>query len=193
MKRCSISFLLACLLSCVQLFMTPWTIACQAPQSMRILQVRIWPWVSMPSSRGSSQPRDQIRSPALQVDSLPAELPGKPQLFSLLEKYKSKLQDVNSHQSEWPSSKNLQTINAGESVEEGNFLNCSWRCKLRPQRTIWRFLKKLRINYHMTQQSHYWVYSRESHNQNRHMYTNLHWTFTTARTWKQSRYPLASE
>ena len=34
----------------------------------------------MPSSMGSSQPRDQthVSSPALQVDSLPAEPPGKP-------------------------------------------------------------------------------------------------------------------
>ena len=36
-----------------------------------------------------------------------------------LEKCKSKLQcDIISHQSEWPSSKNLQTINAGEGVEK---------------------------------------------------------------------------
>ena len=31
----------------------------------------------MPSSRGSSQPRDQTQSPTLQVDSLPSEPPGK--------------------------------------------------------------------------------------------------------------------
>ena len=38
---------------------------------------------------------------------------------SLLEKCKSKLQwDITSHQSEWPSSKSLQTINAGEGVEK---------------------------------------------------------------------------
>ena len=36
-----------------------------------------------------------------------------------LEKWKSKLQwDIISHQSEWPWSKNLQTINAGEGVEK---------------------------------------------------------------------------
>ena len=38
---------------------------------------------------------------------------------SLLEKCKSKLQwDTTSHQSEKPSSKSLQTINAGEGVEK---------------------------------------------------------------------------
>ena len=43
-----------------------------------ILQVRILEWVAFPFSRGSSQPRIEPRSPALQVDSLPAELSGKP-------------------------------------------------------------------------------------------------------------------
>ena len=36
----------------------PWTVAGQAPLSMGILQARILEWVAMPSSRGSSQPRD---------------------------------------------------------------------------------------------------------------------------------------
>ena len=39
----------------------PWTVACQAPLSMGILQARILEWVAMPSSRGSSQPRDQTQ------------------------------------------------------------------------------------------------------------------------------------
>ena len=46
-------------LSHVQLFATPWTIAYQAPLSMGILEARILEWVAMPSSRESSQPRDQ--------------------------------------------------------------------------------------------------------------------------------------
>ena len=46
-------------LSHVQLFVTPWTIAYQAPLSMGILEARILWWVAMPSSRESSQPRDQ--------------------------------------------------------------------------------------------------------------------------------------
>ena len=36
------------------------TVACQAPLSLGILQVRILEWIAMPSSRGSSQPRDQM-------------------------------------------------------------------------------------------------------------------------------------
>ena len=55
----------------------PQTVAHQAPLSTRILQARILEWVAISSFRGSSQPRDRIRVPALQVDSLPAELPRK--------------------------------------------------------------------------------------------------------------------
>ena len=43
-----------------------------------ILQGRIPEWVAFPFSRGSSQPRDQTQVSVLQVDSLPAETPGKP-------------------------------------------------------------------------------------------------------------------
>ena len=46
------------LVSHVRLFATPWTVARQAPLSMGILQARILEWVAVPSSRGSSQPRD---------------------------------------------------------------------------------------------------------------------------------------
>ena len=53
-------------------------VACQAPLSMEILQARILEWVAMPSSRGSSQPGIEPRSPTLQADSLPSEPPGKP-------------------------------------------------------------------------------------------------------------------
>ena len=51
--------------------------------------------------------------------------------------------------SEWPSSKSLQTINAGKGVEkrEQTLLHCWWECKLiQPLlKTVWRFLKKLGI------------------------------------------------
>ena len=41
-------------------------------------------WVAYPFSRGSSQPRNQTGSPALQVDSLPTELSGKPSNHSFI-------------------------------------------------------------------------------------------------------------
>ena len=42
-----------------------------------ILQARILEWVALPSSRGSSQPRDKPRSPTFLADSLLSEPPGK--------------------------------------------------------------------------------------------------------------------
>ena len=43
--------------------------------------------------------------------------------------------------------KNLQTVNAGEGVENRGLLNCWWECKLIQSLwiTVWKFLKKLRI------------------------------------------------
>ena len=61
------------LLSHVQLFVTLWTVAHQAPPSTGILQARILEWVAMSSSRGSSQPRDQTQVSCIAGDSLPSE------------------------------------------------------------------------------------------------------------------------
>ena len=43
-----------------------------------ILQARVLEWAAFPFSGGSCQPRVEPRSPVLQADSLPADLPGKP-------------------------------------------------------------------------------------------------------------------
>ena len=51
----------ALLLGHVQLSVTPWTAAGQAPLSMGILQARILEWVAMSSSRGSYWPRNWTR------------------------------------------------------------------------------------------------------------------------------------
>ena len=67
----------------------------------------------------------------------------------LLKNCKSKLQwGITSHRSEWLPSKNLQIINAREGVQKkGALLHCWWEYKsIQPiQRTLWRFLKKLKI------------------------------------------------
>ena len=60
LDRRTMCYVLSCF-SCVRLFAIPWTVARQAPLSMGILQARILEWVIMPSSRGSSQPRDQTQ------------------------------------------------------------------------------------------------------------------------------------
>ena len=44
--------------SCVQLFATPWTVACQVSPPMGFFQASTLEWVAMPSSRGSFPPRD---------------------------------------------------------------------------------------------------------------------------------------
>ena len=48
------------------------------PSVHGILQAWILEWVAIPFFRGSSQPRIESKSPALQADSLPSEPPGKP-------------------------------------------------------------------------------------------------------------------
>ena len=58
-----------------------------------ILQAWILEWVAIPFFRGSSQPRIESKSPALQADSLPSEQLGKPnsqykiKVYSLKEKF----------------------------------------------------------------------------------------------------------
>ena len=70
-------------LSFVRLFVTPRTVACQAPLS-GILQAGILEWAGISFSRGSSRPRDQTHifvSSALAGKFFTTELPGKPSLF----------------------------------------------------------------------------------------------------------------
>ena len=74
----------ACMLSCVRLF-DPMDCSPLGSTVHGILQARIMEWVAMPSSRGSSQPRDQTWipyvSPALAggffTASAPWEAPGR--------------------------------------------------------------------------------------------------------------------
>ena len=47
------------LLSCVQLFVTPWTVSCQPPLSIKFSRQEYWSGLSFFSSGGSSQPRAQ--------------------------------------------------------------------------------------------------------------------------------------
>ena len=64
-----------------QSFVTPWTVAHQAPLSMGFSRQEYWSGVAMPSSRRSSQLRDGTHVSCLlpwQVGSLPLAPPGKP-------------------------------------------------------------------------------------------------------------------
>ena len=64
----------AYLLSCGQLFVTPWTVACQAPLSMRVPQQECWSGSPFPSPGNFPNPRFKPESPTLQTDSLQSEL-----------------------------------------------------------------------------------------------------------------------
>ena len=65
-------------LSVVSDSVTLWTVALQAPLSMGFSRQEYWSGLPFPSPRDLSNPGIEPRSSALQVDSLPSELPGKP-------------------------------------------------------------------------------------------------------------------
>ena len=67
------------LLSSVQFFVSPWTVACQAPLSMEFSKQEYWSGLPFPAPGDLPHPGIKPRSPALQADSLPSEPPGKPQ------------------------------------------------------------------------------------------------------------------
>ena len=64
--------------SYVQLFSTPWTAARQAPLSMEFSRQGYWSGLPLLSPGDRPNPGIEPGSPALQVDSLPSEPPGKP-------------------------------------------------------------------------------------------------------------------
>ena len=64
-------------LSCVLLFATPWTVACQAPLSIGFSRQQSWSWLPFPSPGDLPNPGIKPKSPALQADTLSSEPPGK--------------------------------------------------------------------------------------------------------------------
>ena len=66
------------LLSCVQLFATPWTVAYQAPPSMGFFRQEYWSGLPFPSPGDLPDPGIEPRSPAVQADALTSEPPGNP-------------------------------------------------------------------------------------------------------------------
>ena len=65
-------------LSCIQIFVTPWTIVHEAPLSIGILQARILERIAITPPGDLPNSGIESMSPALQADSLPSEPPGKP-------------------------------------------------------------------------------------------------------------------
>ena len=65
-------------LSCIRLFAAPWTVACQASPSREFSRQEYWSGLPFPSPGDLSDTGIEPGSPALQVDALPSEPPGKP-------------------------------------------------------------------------------------------------------------------
>ena len=65
-------------LSRARLFATPWTVAYQAPLSMRFSRQEYWSGLPFPSPGDLPDPRIEPGSPALESDALTSEPPGKP-------------------------------------------------------------------------------------------------------------------
>ena len=61
------------MLTHIWLFVTPWIVACQASLSMGFPRPEFWSGLSFPSPGDLPDPGIELTSPALQVDSLPAE------------------------------------------------------------------------------------------------------------------------
>ena len=64
-------------LSRVQLFVTPWTVAYQAPLSMGFSRQEYWNGLPFPSPGDLTNPGIEPRSPTLEADALTSEPPGK--------------------------------------------------------------------------------------------------------------------
>ena len=67
-----------CVLTHVQLFETPLTVACQAPLTMGFSRQEYWSGLSYPSAGDLPSPEVKPVSPALADRFFTAELPGKP-------------------------------------------------------------------------------------------------------------------
>ena len=67
-------------LSCVRLFVIPWIVAYQSPQSMEFSRQEYWNRLPFPSLGDLPDPVIEPWSPALQADALPSEPPGKPNI-----------------------------------------------------------------------------------------------------------------
>ena len=72
------------LLSRIQLFATPWTVACQDPQSVGFPRQEYWSGLPFPSPGDLPDPGIEPRSPALQAAASLCEPPEKRYLDKVL-------------------------------------------------------------------------------------------------------------
>ena len=84
--KCTHRFTHMCMPSSSVMFSsaTPWTIARQTPLSIGFSRQAYWSGLPFPTAEDLPNPGIQPGSPALQSDSLPTELQGKPRSFMVL-------------------------------------------------------------------------------------------------------------
>ena len=78
-------------LSCVRLFVTPWTVAYQATPSMGFSRQECWSGLPLPSPGDLPDPGIEPGSPALQADALPSKPPGFICIENALKKFSEAL------------------------------------------------------------------------------------------------------
>ena len=101
-------------LSRVRLFVTPWTVAYQAPQFMEFSRHEYWSGWPCPSPVDLPDPGIKPGSPTLQADTLPSKPPGKSEMVRQHHQF-------NGHEFEHAP---------GDGEEQGSLACCnSWGCK----------------------------------------------------------------
>ena len=118
------------LLSHVQLFATPWTIAYQAPLSMEFSRQEYLSGLPFPSPGDLPNPGIEPGSPSLQADALPSEPPGKEALMAQRVKRLSTMQETRVSWltfsfSQMPCSFPLQSLSTSYSLCLENTFFCS--------------------------------------------------------------------
>ena len=75
------------LLSYIRLFLTPWTVAYQAPPSMGFSRQEYWSGLPFPSPGDLPNPGIEPGSPAFRANALLSELPGRWVSPSIIQTY----------------------------------------------------------------------------------------------------------
>ena len=109
-------------LSRVQLFVTLWTVALQAPPFMGFSKQEYWSGLLFPSPGDLPDPGIEPRSPALQADTLTSEPPGKP----FLGNRECQLKPCCIYKLQWLKLKILAIPNVDKNVEE--YLELLFHC-----------------------------------------------------------------
>ena len=108
------------MLSRVQLFVTPWTAACQAPTSMGFYRQGYWSGLLFPSPGDLSDPGIEPRSPALQGRLSTSEPPGKSLHQNIILSYLSKRYPPPSLKNNISFLDILSTLPAGSKTSLGS-------------------------------------------------------------------------